>query len=123
MRPCPILSPESSGVALLFPQRSSPFCPYASAGRTGLQPAVQLLRNRKFDCSNESRPGVSSSLLTPEQAVAKVRQVATAIPQLSVVGIAERATHWRNIAHSFKTLELVREQLPDPGSCVCRRTA
>ncbi|ELJ6259741.1 nitrogenase cofactor biosynthesis protein NifB, partial [Klebsiella michiganensis] len=36
--------------------------------------------NRKFDCSNESRPGVSSTLLTPEQAVVKVRQVAQAIP-------------------------------------------
>ncbi|STS91888.1 nitrogenase cofactor biosynthesis protein NifB [Klebsiella variicola] len=50
--------------------------------------------NRKFDCSNESRPGVSSTLLTPEQAVLKVRQVAQAIPQLSVVGIAGPAIRW-----------------------------
>jgi hypothetical protein len=50
--------------------------------------------NRKFDCSNESRPGVSSSLLTPEQAVAKVRQVATAIPQLSVVASPVPAIRW-----------------------------
>jgi nitrogen fixation protein NifB len=74
--------------------------------------------NRKFDCSNESRPGVSSSLLTPEQAVAKVRQVATAIPQLSVVGIAGPGDPLANIAHSFKTLELIREQLPDLKLCL-----
>lgn len=74
--------------------------------------------NRKFDCSNESRPGVSSSLLTPEQAVAKVRQVATAIPQLSVVGIAGPGDPLANFAHSFKTLELVREQLPDLKLCL-----
>ena len=74
--------------------------------------------NRKFDCSNESRPGVSSSLLTPEQAVAKVRQVATAIPQLSVVGIAGPGDPLANISRSFKTLELIREQLPDLKLCL-----
>ncbi|QOV66649.1 nitrogenase cofactor biosynthesis protein NifB [Citrobacter sp. BDA59-3] len=74
--------------------------------------------NRKFDCSNESRPGVSSSLLTPEQAVAKVRQVATAIPQLSVVGIAGPGDPLANIGRSFKTLELIREHLPDLKLCL-----
>lgn len=70
--------------------------------------------NRKFDCSNESRPGVSSTLLTPEQAVVKVRQVAQAIPQLSVVGIAGPGDPLANIARTFRTLELIREQLPGP---------
>ncbi|ANR77489.1 nitrogenase cofactor biosynthesis protein NifB [Kosakonia sacchari] len=74
--------------------------------------------NRKFDCSNESRPGVSSSLLTPEQAVAKVRQVATAIPQLSVVGIAGPGDPLANIVRTFTTLEMVREQLPDMKLCL-----
>ncbi len=44
--------------------------------------------NRKYDCSNESRPGVTSQKLTPEQAVRKVMAVASRIPQLTVVGIA-----------------------------------
>ncbi|WP_373963874.1 nitrogenase cofactor biosynthesis protein NifB [Kosakonia sacchari] len=74
--------------------------------------------NRKFDCSNESRPGVSSSLLTPEQAVAKVRQVAAAIPQLSVVGIAGPGDPLANIVRTFTTLEMVREQLPDMKLCL-----
>src|SRR6266496_1285153 len=38
--------------------------------------------NRKFDCTNESRPGVTSSLLTPEQALAKVKYVASEIKQM-----------------------------------------
>jgi nitrogen fixation protein NifB len=74
--------------------------------------------NRKFDCSNESRPGVSSTLLTPEQAVVKVRQVAQAIPQLSVVGIAGPGDPLANITRTFRTLELIREQLPDLKLCL-----
>ncbi len=30
---------------------------------------------RKFDCANESRPGVTSKILTPTQAVERVRLV------------------------------------------------
>lgn len=74
--------------------------------------------NRKFDCSNESRPGVSSTLLTPEQAVARVRQVATAIPQLSVVGIAGPGDPLANIHRTFSTLEQVREAFPDLKLCL-----
>lgn len=74
--------------------------------------------NRKFDCSNESRPGVSSTLLTPEQAVLKVRQVAEAIPQLSVVGIAGPGDPLANITRTFRTLELIRDQLPDLKLCL-----
>ncbi|MEW8563903.1 MAG: nitrogenase cofactor biosynthesis protein NifB, partial [Candidatus Thiodiazotropha sp.] len=36
--------------------------------------------NRKYDCANESRPGVVSELLTPDQAVKKVMAVAASIP-------------------------------------------
>src|SRR6266508_1604367 len=35
--------------------------------------------NRKYDCSNESRPGVVSQKLTPDQAVKKVVAVASEI--------------------------------------------
>lgn len=74
--------------------------------------------NRKYDCSNESRPGVVSELLTPEQAVAKARQVASAIPQLSVVGIAGPGDPLANMSRTFKTLELLRSQLPDLKLCL-----
>ncbi|WJY15558.1 nitrogenase cofactor biosynthesis protein NifB [Pectobacteriaceae bacterium CE90] len=74
--------------------------------------------NRKYDCSNESRPGVVSELLTPQQAVAKAQQVAAAIPQLSVVGIAGPGDPLANIGHTFKTLELLRTRLPDLKLCL-----
>ena len=44
--------------------------------------------NRKYDCANESRPGVVSERLTPEQAAKKVVAVASTIPQMTVLGIA-----------------------------------
>lgn len=44
--------------------------------------------NRKYDCTNESRPGVVSEKLTPEQAAGKLLAIATRIPQLTVLGIA-----------------------------------
>ncbi|TIR84472.1 MAG: nitrogenase cofactor biosynthesis protein NifB, partial [Mesorhizobium sp.] len=44
--------------------------------------------NRKYDCANESRPGVVSEKLTPDQALRKVIAVANEVPQLSVLGIA-----------------------------------
>ena len=37
--------------------------------------------NRKYDCSNESRPGVVSEVLTPEQAVRKAVAVGGSQPK------------------------------------------
>jgi len=37
--------------------------------------------NRKYDCSNESRPGVVSEKLSPEEALRKVMAVAAKVPQ------------------------------------------
>jgi len=45
--------------------------------------------NRKYDCANESRPGVVSERLTPEEAAQKVLAVAATLPQMSVVGVAD----------------------------------
>ncbi|MBN2886924.1 MAG: nitrogenase cofactor biosynthesis protein NifB [Chromatiaceae bacterium] len=74
--------------------------------------------NRKYDCSNESRPGVVSELLTPAQAVRKVLAVAEAIPQLSVVGIAGPGDALANPERTFETFRLLREQAPDLRLCV-----
>ena len=45
--------------------------------------------NRKYDCSNESRPGVTSERMNPEQAARKVLAVANKVPQLSVLAYNE----------------------------------
>ncbi|ACR14250.1 nitrogenase cofactor biosynthesis protein NifB [Teredinibacter turnerae] len=74
--------------------------------------------NRKYDCSNESRPGVVSELLTPEQAVMKVRAVAANIPQMTVLGIAGPGDPLANPERTFSTFRMLSEQTPDIKLCV-----
>ncbi|MCA1384265.1 MULTISPECIES: nitrogenase cofactor biosynthesis protein NifB [unclassified Bradyrhizobium] len=74
--------------------------------------------NRKYDCANESRPGVVSEKLTPEQAVRKVLAVATSIPQMTVLGIAGPGDALANPAKTFKTFELVAKAAPEIKLCL-----
>jgi nitrogen fixation protein NifB len=74
--------------------------------------------NRKYDCSNESRPGVVSEVLTPEQAVKKTKAVATAIPQMTVLGIAGPGDPLANPTRTFETFRMLSEQAPDIKLCV-----
>ncbi len=74
--------------------------------------------NRKFDCANESRPGVTSTLLTPEQALAKVKYVARKVPQLSVVGVAGPGEPLANARRTLGTLELLARDCPDLTLCL-----
>lgn len=74
--------------------------------------------NRKYDCANESRPGVVSELLTPEQALLKAQAVAKAIPQLSVIGIAGPGDPLANPVRTMETLALIREAMPDIKLCI-----
>ncbi|MEN6585465.1 MAG: nitrogenase cofactor biosynthesis protein NifB, partial [Sulfuricella sp.] len=74
--------------------------------------------NRKYDCANESRPGVVSEKLTPELAAKKVLAVAAEIPQLSVVGIAGPGDALANPAKTFKTFELIQKSAPDIKLCL-----
>ncbi|TWH77424.1 nitrogen fixation protein NifB [Azomonas agilis] len=74
--------------------------------------------NRKYDCANESRPGVVSELLTPDQAVKKVKAVAAKIPQMSVLGIAGPGDPLANPKRTFDTFRQLSEQAPDIKLCV-----
>ena len=74
--------------------------------------------NRKYDCANESRPGVVSEKLTPDQAVRKVVAVANAVPQLSVLGVAgpgDAVYDWR---HTHETFRRVQAAIPDLRLCL-----
>lgn len=73
--------------------------------------------NRKFDCSNESRPGVTSEVLSPQQAVEKIGYVKDKIPELSVVGIAGPGDPMANEA-TFESINLIHEKYPDITLCV-----
>jgi nitrogen fixation protein NifB len=74
--------------------------------------------NRKYDCANESRPGVVSELLLPDQAVKKTLAVAAAIPQMSVLGIAGPGDPLANPERTFATFRGIYEQMPDIKLCV-----
>jgi nitrogen fixation protein NifB len=74
--------------------------------------------NRKYDCANESRPGVVSERLTPEQAARKVLAVAQQVPQLSVLGVAGPGDALYDWRHTKAAFDLVARQLPDIKLCV-----
>lgn len=74
--------------------------------------------NRKYDCSNESRPGVVSELLTPDQAIKKVLAVAAEIPQMTVLGIAGPGDPLANPGRTFETFRQLSEKAPDIKLCV-----
>ena len=74
--------------------------------------------NRKYDCANESRPGVVSERLSPDDAIRKVLAVAAEMPELSVVGIAGPGDALANAAATYATLEGIRRAAPDLTLCL-----
>ncbi len=74
--------------------------------------------NRKYDCANESRPGVVSEVLKPEEAAHKVLVIAGKIPQLTVLGIAGPGDPLANPKQTFRTFELIAEKAPDLKLCL-----
>ncbi|MFT4095573.1 MAG: nitrogenase cofactor biosynthesis protein NifB [Rhodoblastus sp.] len=74
--------------------------------------------NRKYDCANESRPGVVSEKLTPDEATRKVITVANEVPQLSVLGIAGPGDACYDWKKSKTTFENVSKDIPDIKLCI-----
>jgi len=74
--------------------------------------------NRKFDCVNESRPGVTSSILNPFQAMNYLEDVFKLKQDISVVGIAGPGDPFANPDETLTTLELVKRKYPDMLLCV-----
>ncbi len=73
---------------------------------------------RKYDCPNESRPGVTTEVLTPREAFHKYMEVKKKVPNLSVVGIAGPGDALANFEETKKTLELIREQDKEVTFCL-----
>jgi len=74
--------------------------------------------NRKFDCVNESRPGVTSSVLAPAQAVAYLVALDERIDNLSVVGIAGPGDPFANAKETLETMRKVKEIFPEKLFCL-----
>jgi nitrogen fixation protein NifB len=72
---------------------------------------------RKYDCVNESRPGVTSKVITAEEAIERVRFAAKKDSRLRVVGIAGPGDPLSSDV-TFQTLKLVQKEFPDLTRCV-----
>ena len=75
---------------------------------------------RKHDCANESRPGVTSRLLTPAEALEKVRQVMESEllgSLIKVIGIAGPGDPLAN-EETFETFRLIGEEFPHLIKCM-----
>ncbi|MGJ3521425.1 radical SAM protein [Nitratidesulfovibrio sp. D1] len=76
--------------------------------------------DRRHDCVNESRPGVTSRVLDPAEAARLVDRAVAALPHLSVVGIAGPGDPLADPGPTLETLALVRRA--HPGLLLCLST-
>lgn len=74
--------------------------------------------NRKYDCVNESRPGVTSAVLNPRQALAYLEEVVAVEPRITVAGIAGPGDPFANPRETMATIRLVREKFPQMLICL-----
>ena len=72
---------------------------------------------RKFDCANESRPGITSRVLTPGDALERVQALLGRNDKLTVVGIAGPGDPLANEA-TFETMAMIHREFPDLTLCV-----
>ena len=72
---------------------------------------------RDFDCVNESRPGVASEILTPDEAVSRIDEVVSKMKHIKVVGIAGPGDPLAN-QETFETLKKVHEKYPETILCI-----
>jgi len=73
--------------------------------------------DRKYDCVNESRPGVTSKVISPQEAVSRVEGVIAERPNIRVVGIAGPGDPLFN-KETFATLRLVKDRFPYQHKCI-----
>ncbi len=72
---------------------------------------------RKYDCANESRPGITSKVLSPDEAVERTRVLVERSDRLSVVGIAGPGDPLANDA-TYVTMGKIHSEFPDLTLCV-----
>ena len=74
--------------------------------------------NRKYDCVNESRPGVTSAILPPDKAVEYLDEVLRKEPRITVVGIAGPGDPMAEAEKTIATIEKINEKYPDMLYCL-----
>jgi nitrogen fixation protein NifB len=72
---------------------------------------------RKYDCANESRPGITSNVLSPRDALERVRAVVDRNENISVIGIAGPGDPLANDA-TFETMAAIHREFPELILCI-----
>jgi nitrogenase molybdenum-iron protein alpha/beta subunit/MoaA/NifB/PqqE/SkfB family radical SAM enzyme len=73
---------------------------------------------RNYDCMNESRPGVASKILSPQEALQRYKTLKETMPNLTVAGIAGPGDALANFEQTSETLRLIRDYDPDVTFCI-----
>lgn len=74
--------------------------------------------NRKYDCVSESRPGITSAVVTPFQAVEYLKELSNYLENISVVGIAGPGDPMANPEETLETLRLTKAAFPEKIYCL-----
>ncbi len=74
--------------------------------------------HRDYDCPNESRPGVTSSLLAPEDAVKRIYEVKSLFNDISVAAVAGPGDSLAEPAGTMKTFKLIAGEFPEIILCM-----
>ena len=73
--------------------------------------------DRRYDCANESRPGVTSTVLKPEEAVQRTEKALQQDSRIRVAGIAGPGDPLAN-PETFETLKRLRAEFPQLILCI-----
>ena len=74
--------------------------------------------NRSYDCVNESRPGVTSRILTPASAATELKKILKQRSDLAVAGIAGPGDPFCNPELTLETLQLIHAAHPELLLCI-----
>lgn len=74
--------------------------------------------NRKYNCPNENRPGVTSGIISPESVEKYVNTVLEKFPSLSVIGVAGPGEVFAEPDILQKALSVVRDKFPHLSLCI-----
>ncbi len=72
---------------------------------------------RRYDCANESRPGITSKVLTPSEALERVQTLVDRNERISVIGIAGPGDPLANDT-TFETLRAINREFPELILCI-----
>ena len=72
---------------------------------------------RKYDCANESRPGITSKVMSPSEALDRVRVLLERNDNISVIGIAGPGDPLANES-TFEAMAAIHKEFPELTLCV-----